>query len=54
MSNRAAEYRELIEDVLEGGLLEDDEWLQLKDLVARVERKLRAQMPPPATEENVA
>lgn len=56
MSNRAAEYRELITDVVEGGLLEEDEWMQLKDVVARIQRKLAANSPidPPAAEENVA
>lgn len=46
MSNRAAEYRSLINDVVEGGLLEEDEWQHLKDVVARIERKLRAADPP--------
>lgn len=54
MSNRAAEYRELIEDVVSGGLLEEDEWLQLRDLVARVIRKIDAKAPPPAAEESAA
>ena len=55
MSNRAAEYRSLIDDVVAGGLLEEDEWMQLKDVVARVERKLRASMPEkPAAEETAA
>lgn len=44
MSNRAREYRELISDVVAGGLLEESEWMQLKDVVARVERKLHAKM----------
>lgn len=45
MSNRAAEYRSLIDDVVAGGLLEEDEWQQLKDLIARVERKVLAKQP---------
>jgi hypothetical protein len=51
MSNRAAEYRGLIDDVVAGGLLEEDEWQQLKDVVARVERKLLAKQPAQPTEE---
>jgi hypothetical protein len=45
MSNRAAEYRGLIDDVVAGGLLEEDEWIEIRDLIARVQRKLAATMP---------
>jgi hypothetical protein len=45
MSNRAEEYRGLIEDVVAGRLLEDDERLELRDMLARVERKILAAMP---------
>jgi len=55
MSNRAAEYRGLIDDVVDGGLLEDDERLELRDMLARVERKMLASMPAqPASEESAA
>lgn len=47
MSNRAAEYRQTIEDVVAGGLLEDDERMLLSDMLARVERKILASMPTP-------
>lgn len=46
MSNRAAEYRGLIDDVTATPwLLEDDERQELRDMLARVERKMRANMP---------
>lgn len=45
MSNRAAEYRQLIEDVIAGGLLEDDEITELRDMLARVQRKMLADLP---------
>lgn len=45
MSNRAAEYRQMIEDVIASGLLEDDERMELRDMLARVERKMLANMP---------
>lgn len=45
MSNRAAEYRLLIEDVIAGGLLEEDEIVELRDMLARVQRKMEAAMP---------
>jgi hypothetical protein len=45
MSNRALEYRGLIEDVIAGGLLDDDERMELRDLLARVQRKILANMP---------
>lgn len=45
MSNRAAEYRALIEDVIAGGLLEDDEIAEVRDMLARVQRKMLADMP---------
>lgn len=56
MSNRTAEYRQLIEDVTAGAaLLEDDELMELRDMLARIERKMRANMPAKhASEETVA
>lgn len=45
MSSRAAEYRMLIEDVVAGGLLDDEEIAEIRDLLARVERQMRANMP---------
>ena len=52
MSNsRAAEYRSLIEDVVAGGLLEENEIAEIRDLLARVERKMLANMPPAPTSE---
>lgn len=52
MSNRAAEYRQLIEDVVAGGLLDEFERMELRDMLARVERKILASAPAsqPATE----
>ena len=44
MSNRAAEYRSLIDDVVDGGLLDDEERAELRDMLARVERKILANM----------
>ena len=52
MSNRANEYRELISDVVAGGLLEEDEREELRDLLARIQRRMLAKMPAePPTEE---
>ena len=45
-SPRAKEYRELIDDVIAGGLLEEDEWVEIKDLISRVVAKIEANMPP--------
>lgn len=46
MSNRAAEYRQLIEGAVAGwDLLEDDERDELRDMIARIERKMLANMP---------
>lgn len=45
MSNRAAEYRGLIEDVIAGGLLDDEEIAEIRDMLARAERRLLANMP---------
>jgi len=43
MSNpRATEYRQLIDDVIAGGLLEEDEWIEIKELITRVTAKLEA------------
>ena len=52
MSNRAAEYRETISDLVASGLLDDDERAELRDMLARVERKILASMPahPPQRE----
>lgn len=55
MSNsRTAEYRSLVEDVVAGGLLEDDERMELRDMLARVERKILAKHPAPPKEETAA
>jgi hypothetical protein len=40
-----AEYRELISDVVAGGLLEEDEREELRDLLARIQRRMLANMP---------
>ena len=45
MSSRANEYRELITDVVSGGLLEEDERVELRDLLARIQRRMLANMP---------
>ena len=45
MSNRANEYRELIDDVVNGGMLEEDERVELRDLLARIQRRMLANMP---------
>ena len=51
MSNRAAEYRGLIDDVVAGGLLDEEEKIELRDLLARIQRRMLANMPDkPATE----
>lgn len=42
MSNRAAEYREVIDSVVNSGLLDADERAELRDMLARVERKILA------------
>lgn len=52
-SSRTAEYRSLVEDVLAGGLLEVDEFMELRDMLARVERQILSKQPP-ATEESAA
>ena len=44
-SERAQPYRDMVEDVLASGLLDEDEWMQLGDLLKRVERKVKAKMP---------
>lgn len=41
----AAEYRQMVEDVIAGGLLEEYEIMELRDLIKRVERQMRAKMP---------
>lgn len=50
-SARASEYREMVEDVIAGGLLEEDEIMELRDLIKRVERQVRAKMPTRETAE---
>lgn len=40
---RAQEYRELIDDVIAGGLLEQDEIDEIKDLIARAQARMAAQ-----------
>lgn len=43
MSNRAAEYRTLIDDVTAvPWLLEDDERMEIRDMLARIERRILA------------
>lgn len=44
-SERGAVYRGMVEDVIAGGLLEDWERAELRDMLARVERQMRARMP---------
>lgn len=44
MSSKAAEYRQWVEDVIAGGLLEEDEIVELRDMLARVERKMAADL----------
>jgi hypothetical protein len=43
-SSRAREYKSLIEDVIAGGLLEEDEIMELRDMIKRVERKMAADL----------
>jgi hypothetical protein len=43
MSTRAEEYRQLLEDVIAGGLLDPDEIAELKELVANAQRRMVAQ-----------
>jgi hypothetical protein len=45
MSNRAAEYRETIGDLVASGILDEEGRAELRDLLARVERKILANMP---------
>lgn len=42
---RAAEYRQMVEDVIAGGLLDEDELLELRDMLARAERSALAKLP---------
>jgi hypothetical protein len=54
MSNpRATEYRELIDNVVAGGLLSDDERVELRDLLARIQRRMLAKMPAEPPNEEV-
>lgn len=45
MSSRGDEYRQMVEDVIAGGLLDEYEIAELRDLLARVERQMLANMP---------
>lgn len=46
MSNRAAEYRQMVEDMVKNRhLLDDDEWQQLGDLVKNVVGVLKPEPP---------
>jgi hypothetical protein len=45
MSSKGDAYRQMVEEVIAGGLLEDDEIEELRDMLARVERQMRAKMP---------
>jgi hypothetical protein len=44
-SERGAAYRGMVEDVIAGGLLEEDEIAELRDMLRRVERKMIGQLP---------
>lgn len=44
MSSRSEEYRGLIDDIIAGGLLDEDEIMEIRDLIARVERKMIADL----------
>lgn len=44
-NSRAAQYRDMVEDVIVGGLLEEDEIMELHDLLKRVERRMKGQLP---------
>lgn len=50
MSTRAAEYKQLLEDIIAGGLLEPDEIAELKEMVENAMRKMAADMPAQPTE----
>ena len=41
-SERARIYREMVEDVLAGGLLDQEELFELRDMLARAERRVAA------------
>lgn len=43
-NSKAAEYRNMVEEVIAGGLLEDDEIMELRDMLKRVERKMQADL----------
>lgn len=46
MSSRAAEYREMIDGIVDQAhLLEPEERMELHDLLARIERRMLAKMP---------
>jgi hypothetical protein len=44
-SERGAVYRGMIEDVIAGGLLEESEIAELRDMLARVQRQMLTKMP---------
>jgi hypothetical protein len=44
-SERAAAYRAMVEDVIAGGLLEQDEIAELRDMLRRVERQMIGKLP---------
>lgn len=44
-SERAAIYRGMVEDVIAGGLLEDDERAELLDMLRRAERNMLTKLP---------
>lgn len=43
-SSRGAEYRGLVDDVIAGGLLDEEEIMELRDMLARVQRKMAADL----------
>lgn len=45
MSSKTREYQQMVEDVIAGGLLDEDEVVELRDMLARVQRKMAADMP---------
>ena len=52
MSTRSAEYRSLIDDVMaHSWLLEPEELIELRDMIARVEQKKLARQPAQAAQE---
>jgi uncharacterized protein YutE (UPF0331/DUF86 family) len=45
MSNRAAEYREMIGNLVTSGILDEEDRAELRDMLSRVERRILANMP---------